>query len=66
MLEHFIVLLVGLYVVRTIRKYHINSRGKIGLISNLIKFFLRLARKLSFFNNKIEKQLETDAAKNTE
>lgn len=66
MIEHFVVLLFILYLINLIRKKGIKSRGKTGIISYFTKLILRLSRKLWFVNDKIEKELEVEAAKNTD
>ena len=63
MCEHIFVAIVLLVIIRKILTLHFESRGKTSLKSNLTKMFLRLSRKFSFVNEKIEKELETEAAK---
>ena len=42
----------------------IKSRGKTSLLQNVTKMVVRASRKFSFINSKIDKELETEAAKN--
>ena len=58
MIEHTIIMIVFLVILRWIaRAGSIKSRGKTGMIQNLTKMFVRLSRKFSFVNSKIDKEL---------
>lgn len=64
MAEHIIVFLVLIRLVRN--AFKIESRGKVGVISYLIKLLLRLTDRIGFVRNKKEKYLEEESTKNVE
>lgn len=66
MLEHFVILLLALYLLNQLTQLGIKSRGNTGFKSNVTKMAVRFSRKFSYFNSKIEKELETEATKNTD
>lgn len=66
MVEHIIVAFVVISFLNYIRKLQLNPRGRKGIIGSVTKLVLRFSRRLAFVNDKIEKQLETEAAKNTQ
>lgn len=51
--------------MKLLARWGMKSRGKNGIKDYLIKLGIRLSKKLSFVRNKMEKQLEGEAAKNT-
>lgn len=57
MIEHIVVAFVFVAILNYLRRLGLKSRGKNGIVNNIVKFALRVSRKLSFLNNKIEKQL---------
>lgn len=64
MAEHFIVLLVLLKIIRNALR--IESRGKTGLISYIMKLALRLVDRIGFVKSKKEKCLEEESTKSAE
>ena len=66
MIEHTVVFLLALYLLSKLTQLGIKSRGNTGFIQNITKMFVRLSRKIGFVNSKIEKELETEATKNTD
>ena len=57
MIEHIVVAFVFMAILNYLRRLGLKSRGKNGIVDNIVKFALRISRKLSFLNDKIEKQL---------
>ena len=58
MLEHIIVGMVIILFLKSFLQAGIKSRGNTSLIQNVKKMGVRLSRKLSFVNSKVEKELE--------
>lgn len=60
MIEHIIVLYV---VIRLIKGLLVESRGKTGLISYIIKSVIRASKKIGFIQRRIDKELSAEAKK---
>lgn len=53
MIEHIIVAIVILQLIRSLVGLQINPRGKKGIIGAFTKLVVRISRKFSFVNKKI-------------